>query len=277
MTEISLTHRDILQNGSAVHITRAQVTPTRPKALHTQDFFELFWVQNGHIRHHHAGGVDTLTEGAVVFIRAGDSHALQGRGDYALVVSLTLHPALIDALGQRHRALQNQFFWADAPQTLHLDTKALIALNQAALRLEQSPRDTLSAEAFLLPLCAAWRTPDTPDAAPTWLTKAITASHDPAVFRAGAAGFVALTGQTHPHVSRTLKRFTQQSPSDLINDRRMAYAAQQLTGTSETLADIATDCGIPNLSHFHKLFRTAHGITPHHYRRKYQRDVVQPE
>lgn len=277
MTDISLAYRDILRDGSAVHITRAQVAPTRPKSLHTQDFPELFWVQNGQIRHHQPDSVSTITEGTVVFMRSGDSHALQGRGEHALVVSLTLHPSLIDALGKRHKALPNQFFWAGSPQSLHLDTNALIALNQATLKLERSPRDRLSVEAFLLPLCATWLKPDTPIGAPTWLTTAITAASDPAVFRQGAAGFVSLTGQTHPHVSRTLKRLTGHSPSEFINDKRMAHAALQLTGTSETLQDIATDCGIPNLSHFHKLFRSAHGLTPHQYRRKYQRDVVQPE
>lgn len=277
MTETTLTYRDILRFGAIVHIARAQVTPTRPKALHSQDFPELFWVQNGKIRHHLPDGVTTLCEGDVVFMREGDAHALQGRGEQALVVSLTLHPQLIEALGKRHKALPNQFFWADGPQTLHLDTKALIALNQATLKLEQSPRDRFSAEAYLLPLFAAWLRPDTPANAPDWLNAALIAADDPAVFRDGAAGFVALTGQTHPHVSRTLKRLTGQSPSELINNKRMRHAAQQLTGTTDPLAEIAADCGIPNLSHFHKLFRTAHGLTPHAYRRKFQRNVVQPE
>lgn len=277
MTETTLTYRDILRHGAAVHITRAQVAPMRPKALHCQDFPELLWVQNGKIRHHLPDGVTTLTEGDIVFIREGDTHALQGRGEQALVVSLTFHPQLIEALGKRHKALPNQYFWADAPQILHLDTKALIALNQATLKLERSPRDRFSAEAFLLPFFAAWLKPDTPDTAPDWLNAALIAADDPAVFREGAAGFVALTGQTHPHVSRTLKRLTGQSPSELINGKRMRHAALQLTGTAEPLTEIAADCGIPNLSHFHKLFRAAHGMTPHAYRRKYQRDVVQPE
>lgn len=277
MTKTTLTHRDILRSGAAVHITRALVAPTRPKALHSQDFPELLWVQNGKIRHHLPDGVTTLTEGDIVFIRAGDAHALQGRGDQALVVSLTLDPQLIAALGKRHDVLPNQFFWANAPQKLHLDTKALIALNQATLRLERSPCDRFSAEAFLLPLFAAWLKPDTPDTAPDWLNAALIAANDPEVFREGAAGFVALTGQTHPHVSRTLKKLTGQSPSELINDKRMRHAALQLTGTADPLSEIATDCGIPNLSHFHKLFRAAHGLTPHAYRRKYQRDVVQPD
>lgn len=277
MTNPALQYRDLLRGGTAAHITRAQVTSTRPKALHTQDFYELFWVQNGQIRHHQPEGVTLLTEGALVFMRPEDQHALQGRGDQALVVSLTLHPQLIDALGKRHKALPGQLFWADDVETLHLDTKALIGLNQAVLRLERTALDRFSVEAFLLPLCADLLKPVTDTASPDWLTHAVAAASHPSVFRQGAGGFVAQTGQTHPHVSRTMKRVMGISPSDFINQQRMLHAARQLTGTSETLADIASDCGVPNLSHFHKLFRVAHGLTPHQYRRKYQRDVVQPE
>ena len=106
--------------------------------------------------------------------------------------------------------------------------------------------------------------------------KAVAAAKAPAVFRLGAAGLVALTGQTHPHVSRVMKRYMGQSPSAFVNDLRITHATRQLTGTSDSLAEIAAEIGITNLSHFHKLFRAHSRLTPHQYRRKYQRDVVQP-
>ncbi|MFQ3253816.1 MAG: AraC family cel operon transcriptional repressor, partial [Loktanella salsilacus] len=45
---------------------------------------------------------------------------------------------------------------------------------------------------------------------------------------------------------------------------------------SEPMAEVAAAVGIANLSHFHKLFRSHHGVTPLHYRQQFQRDVVQP-
>lgn len=275
MTRITLRHRDILRGSAAVHITRAQLTSTRPKSLHGHDFFELFWVQNGQVRHHLPNGITTLTEGCIGFIRPADTHGLQGRGDDALIVSLTLDPNLIYALSLRHEDLRGQFFWADAPQMRQLDLQAMLALNQAALTLEQGPRDALATEAFLLPLFAKLTRPKQ-TSAPSWLLDAATKAQSPKVFRQGAAGLVALTGQTHPHVSRTMKALMGISPSAFINDLRMAHAARALSGTSDTLNDIAADIGIPNLSHFHKTFRAAYGMTPHQYRSKFQRDVVQP-
>ena len=275
---ITLRHKDILQGDAQIHLTRATLTPKRPKSLHDHDFFELFWVQNGTVRHHLSDGVDTLGEGSVLFLRPGQPHGLQGKGDHALVVSLCIHPQTITAMAERHPSLQGNLFWSTSgPVKRHRDIRQLAALNHAALQLEQHANDTLAAEAFLLPLCAELTATAPAAQTPAWLAAACEAAHDPQVFRAGAAGLVALTGKAHPHVSRMMRRHFGLTPSDYINRIRMAHAARVLTTDSDPVASIATDCGIPNMSHFHKLFRAAYGLTPLQYRQKFQRQVVQPE
>lgn len=273
----TLLAKDILRDGAQIHLTRATLLPVRPKVLHSHDFFELFWVQNGTVRHHLSEGAETLQEGDIVFLRPGQHHALQGRGEHALVVSIAIHARIVAALAKRHPALQGQLFWAkNGPVQRHRDIRQLAALNAAAVQLERSPSDTLAAEAFLLPLCADLtadaQAPDMPD----WLASACLATRDPNVFRAGAAGLVALTGKAHPHVSRMMRRYLDQTPSDYVNAIRMRYAATALTTDSAPISAIAEACGIPNMSHFHKLFRATYGVTPLQYRQQLQRQVVQP-
>lgn len=273
----TLFHRDILQNGAQVHLTRATLTPERPKALHDHDFYELFWVQNGKVRHHLPDGGTTLAEGHVIFLRPGQAHAVQGRGEHALIVSLCIHPRIVAALAKRHPSLAGHLFWHDGPPAQHhRDIRQMAALNHAAVLLERSRRDTLAIEGFLLPLCADLTARHFPPDMPAWLASACTAAHDPAVFRDGAAGLAALTGKAHPHVSRSMRRYLGQTPSDYINQIRMDHAARALTTDADPVAQIAADCGIPNMSHFHKLFRAAHGLTPLQYRQKFQRQIVQP-
>lgn len=279
MEHITLNHRDILGPDATFEMARVTLATARPKMHHTHDFYELLWVQNGTLRHHIADTRSDLTEGDLLFIRPEDTHALQGRGEEALVVSLTIKPGFIRALGNRHDDLAGRFFWSDAPRPaqIHRDIRQLSALNQAALRLERGPRSGLALEAFLLPLLSdLCDTPHLPAGAPDWLHAACVAAQEPRVFRDGAAGFARAAGRAHPHVSRTARRFLGQSPSDYVNGIRMAHAARQLTGTEETLADIAADIGLPNLSHFHKLFLSHHGETPQRYRRARQRETVQP-
>jgi AraC family cel operon transcriptional repressor len=73
-----------------------------------------------------------------------------------------------------------------------------------------------------------------------------------------------------------MRKYVGQTPSDYINQIRMRHAARALTTDNEAISEIAADCGIPNMSHFHKLFRETHGLTPLQFRQKFQRQVVQP-
>jgi len=276
----TLHHTDILTADAKAHLTRATLDARRPASLHDHDFHELIWVQNGNARHHLATHRSELAEGDLLFIRPTDAHALQGKGDAALVVSITLHPDLIARIGARHPGLQGRLFWSDAaePAVLARDSRQMADLNAAALRLERGRLDGLAVEAFLLPLLSALTESDLPlpAGAPDWLARACAAALDPRVFRDGAAGFARVAGRAHPHVSRTVRRYLHQSPSDYVNTQRMAFAARRLAGSTDSLAEIAAECGIPNLSHFHKLFRAQHGLTPAAYRRARQAQVVQP-
>ncbi|MEL7179095.1 MAG: AraC family transcriptional regulator [Pseudomonadota bacterium] len=273
----TLHHADILTRGTQIRLTRATLAPTRPRALHAHDFYELFWVQNGRVQHHLPDGPVTLVEGDIVFLRPGHSHALQGRGQHALGVSLCIHPDTIAALSDRHPTVKGHLFWSQGgPVQIHRDIRQLAALNHAAVQLENSPRDTLAAEAFLLPLCAELTAEAFASDVPTWLAEACSAAKSPEVFRDGSAGLVAVAGKAHAHVSRMMRKHLGQTPSDYVNHIRMQHAARALTTDNEAISDIAAECGISNMSHFHKLFRAAHGVTPLQYRQKYQRQVVQP-
>ncbi len=280
MDHLTLSAADMFAPTEAFVLTWAELDTRRPPQLHTQDFFELVWVQNGTVRLHHENGRRDLSEGDLVFIAPDQPHGLQGRGDAAIVVSLAITPDVVRAIGHRHDDLTGTAFWTGSPlpHVVHRDIRQLADLNQAALKLERSPRQKLYLEAFLLPLLIALdRPPDgiSPDA-PNWLIAACTAAQAPETFRQGAAGFVAACGKAHPHVSRTMGKFTKQTPSEYVNTQRMAYAARRLTGTSDTIAEIADDCGLPNLSHFHKTFLDAFGETPQRYRKARQRDLIQP-
>ncbi len=270
---------EIFQPGEAVHFTRAVLSKRPIRLIHDHDFPEVFWLQHGRARHLVNGARDLLREGDLVFIRPSDSHGLQGLDDQTHLVNIAFAPALIEAIGTRHD-MSGRFFWsaASTPETAHRDIRQLADLSRAALRLETGPRDALAAEAFLLPLLSELqgRAGPLPEALPDWLARACAAAHEPEVFRDGAAGLARMSGRAHAHVSRTMQRHFGETPSDYVNRIRMDHAARALTGSSDPLAEIATEIGLPNLSHFHRLFRTRFGMTPADYRRRHQKNAIQP-
>ncbi len=281
MEIVDIRHSEFLPDGTAVQLTRAALANSRPKMLHQHDFYELLWVQNGKIRHYKQDGTqDDLTEGALIFVPPTAAHAIQGRGKDAMIVSVAFAPQFIGKLGRDYPDLDGHFFW-DAPDKIaeyQLSIQQLATLNHAAVAMERRTPNALTASALLVPLLTDLLEDVQPiaDSAPAWLITACHAVRDPEVFRDGAAGFVRVSGRAHAHVSRTCRQHLKQSPSEYVNRIRMEYAARQLVGSSESLGEIAAECGIPNLSHFHKLFLAHHGQTPAQFRRARQRNVIQP-
>jgi AraC family cel operon transcriptional repressor len=272
---------DFVDGDQVLHFSRSILPKSRPKAPHTHDFFELFWLQHGQARHVVSDRIQNLTESDLVFIRPHDVHAIQGRGEETHLVNVILAPSVVSALVERHPDLDGRFFWStdDTPSIAPHDSKTLADLSRAALKLELGPRTALATEAFLLPLLndLAPSAPQTQIGAPDWLLRACDTAQSPRVFQEGAAGFVAAAGRAHAHVSRTARKFLGQSPSEYVNTIRMEHAARRLAGTGDSLPEIAAECGIPNLSHFHRLFRIHHDITPRAYRKIYQRELVRPD
>nr|WP_321364976.1 AraC family transcriptional regulator [uncultured Celeribacter sp.] len=279
MDIIALKQSDILGKGEQYHFSRTVLSRDRPKALHDQDYYEVFWLHNGRARLVTETSQMKLTEGDLVFLAPGFPHALQGVGDESHIVNIILKRKRIRELTDRFPELAPYFpAPGSLPVQIHRDMRHLSRLSTAAKTLEAAPRNALYLEAFLLPLVAELLSEarDENAAMPAWLSDALIRAEDPSVFREGASGLVAQCGKAHAHVARTMQMHLHQTPSDYINTLRMEFAARQLKGTPDSLSEIADEIGIHNMSHFHRLFRTRFGMTPRQYRVKHQKGVVQP-
>lgn len=70
-------------------------------------------------------------------------------------------------------------------------------------------------------------------------------------------------------LSREIKRKTDKTYTQLIQEKRLAQAAFMLRNTSENVADIARAVGYENISYFHRIFAEKFGRTPRAYRRDF--------
>jgi len=69
-------------------------------------------------------------------------------------------------------------------------------------------------------------------------------------------------------ISRIIKRQTCQTYTELIQEKRLKYAAYLLTNTELPVTDICSDVGYNNFSYFYKLFKNRFNVTPKEYRKK---------
>lgn len=76
-------------------------------------------------------------------------------------------------------------------------------------------------------------------------------------------------GYTQKYVSRLFKRATGHTLKAYVTKRRMRHAAALLQGTTLTVQEVATECGLQNMTHFYRQFSETFECTPKEYRREH--------
>ena len=266
--------------GEAFHIARKWLPERPPLIEHTHDFYELMLVEQGRAYHWINGVEEVLDECHLTFIRPTDSHALQAAdGKRARIQNVMFRVQTAQHLQERYRDdVSGRFFWQSGalPVTLRLRGPQRERAVNAFVALQTSHRSLARIEHFLLSVMThvldASDVID--DRAPAWLLEACRAVREPRVFRQGAAGFVEAAGRSQEHVCRQARRYLGLSPTQYVNRIRIQHAAMLLSGTDTPLPVLAADCGIENLSYFHRLFLQQYGTTPRSYRMRHQRAPV---
>jgi len=77
------------------------------------------------------------------------------------------------------------------------------------------------------------------------------------------------SGYSRTHFLRTFRASTGYSPHQWLTHLRIEEAKTLLQKASNSLIDIALDCGFSSHGHFSNIFRRIVGITPREYRRNY--------
>lgn len=67
-------------------------------------------------------------------------------------------------------------------------------------------------------------------------------------------------------LSRMIKKMTNKTYTDLVQNKRLTQAAYLLGNTNLSVADIGLAVGYDNLSYFHRIFKDKYGISPKKYR-----------
>ena len=102
--------------------------------------------------------------------------------------------------------------------------------------------------------------------APYWLVKTCAAMQKPENFIAGLPCFIELSGKTQEHLTRSLKKFTGETPSQMVNRLRTRHAAHLLLMTNMQILDIMFECGFENTAWFNQQFRKQYNMSPREYR-----------
>ena len=254
---------------------------TDSPTLHTHAFHELFWIERGEGRQLINGQWRALTPGQVVLIRPEDVHGFTAlEADGLDLANFAFRSEIWTRIRDRFFPGGRAFFDEPDPARREhfLGPVAISAVRAITTQLLRTRLDLLVTEAALLAIIGVLHqerehpTPTCPD----WLSQACEQFQTSGQFRFGTRRLAELAGCSPEHLARSARRFLGRTPSDLVNEARMIFAAQQLRATSRTILEIVGDCGLENVGHFYALFRQHYGLSPARYRREALQTVATP-
>lgn len=280
MLNNTLLEENYLNKDEAYHIARCDLNSREPECVHDHDYFEMFLVEAGSVNHRVNGREQRLDKGTLVFVRPADAHALWSSGSRATIVNLLFTADTARHIGSRyHSQFACEFFWSteEFPQSIELNEWDQLRLSKDLARLISGPRHLANVEGFLTQFLALRTNEESsqPDM-PHWLREALLQADKPQFLQQGARGLSEACGRSHEHVCRVVKRHLNQTASEIMNGRRMGYAAKLLVSSSLPVTEIAQACGIENMSYFFRLFKDFHGMTPKSFREFNRRNPINP-
>ena len=109
---------------------------------------------------------------------------------------------------------------------------------------------------------------------PFWLMDSYKQIQKPENFVKGIDRMIELSGKSPEHLSRSLKKYYNISPSQLISNLKLKYALNLLMNTNMKIIDICFEAGFVNLSTFYDSFKKQYDTTPREFRKKYKKTLL---
>lgn len=233
--------------------------------FHAHAFGEVFWVVQGRIRHLVGTQEEVLEAGALRFIHPDTAHALAAYESSAILANLAFPVEMFGHLEPLVGALP---FVAGKAIGTQFDAAGRTALEDWGDRLASQHISLLDVGSFLLWVIAEMRRPaiSQRDESPAWMVQALIMLDHPEHLAGGAQALIKSSGRSPGCVAKHIRSQFGCTIIQLINRRRIAWLARQLTLTNAPIPDLAASCGLTNLSHCYKLFRSAYGCPPGEYR-----------
>lgn len=243
--------------------------------LHYHNYYEIFMVLKGNVCHLVNGKTQNLSAGHLLFIRDFDMHDYKSAdGNYFEFINLAFSKesfeAMCNYLGENShlKALLN----LPLPPAVFLPAHERERLFFSMTDLG-APKDAETIKLMFKILLIKVFTknfmnyPAAKNEVPLWLEMVYEKMKQPAYFIEGIDKMYEICPKSREHLCRSLKKYYNTSPVELITNLRLEFSLSLLTTSNLTVTEICYECGFENLSWFYKVFYKKFGQTPSQYRK----------
>lgn len=256
------------------HIRSDTINMNSRIVLHHHEFYELFLVMDGPLTHLLNNAEYLLKPKTLVLIRPDDLHTFRCPNPHtpsAIKNISFIKPLFIRACEmftpeQTGKIRQMSQCCAEC---MDIQWNTLLSKIQwlETEQLQQQPGiEQLLLSLIMDAISILLPSQSTAHSVPKWLLNAMHAMLVQENYCAGLPRFVELCGHSAEHVSRSMKKYQNCTPSSFINQTRLNAAAHLLKTTKRSVTDILFDVGYESVSHFTREFKKNFGISARDYR-----------
>lgn len=262
-----------LANKEVFHVSRVCINSRNDISYHSHSYAELLWIEKGEGIHHVNGRKVQIKANDMVMIRPSDTHTFSPADrDGLVLVNIAFSEKDLGYYRKRYFSDVNSYFWTtgDLPYCLSLPedlVKRFSSRVEEAMRFDRTRLQLDSLLLFIFRNIQELSLAQDLSQAPPWLITAINGYNNAECFRSGVKSFVALCGRNPDYVNRVVREVFDKTLTELVNDIRIKYAANQLVLTGVPIKYIAFSCGYSSLANFYRQFEDRHDQTPMDYRR----------
>ena len=244
--------------------------------MHTHNYYEYFLITSGEIYHIVNGKTTLLPTGSAVFIRPDDCHKYQiAESANCEMINVSFRRSYFEDV-QRFFAMEelNELLTRREPPTITLNASQISSLKKKHAMLNVSPSKSgliVLLKTLLIDVMAYFLMDheQQSSASETFLQSVLAKMNTPENIEEGVPALVRISGFSHGHLCRLMKKELDTTPVKYVNNLRLQYAANLLTSTTKDILSISMELGFSSFSHFITIFKEKYGISPSKYRSTY--------
>jgi len=284
MKAVKLKTKDLIDPESEIHYAyhKSLASITTP---HYHDFFEIFLITKGEALHRIIDKEEIIKDGDLVFIRPDDTHNYEKSEDKNCELINIAFPSstilkLFEYFGEGFHS--DKLLKTEYPPKIKLskiEKDILISRFEKLNTLRRTNKKKIKTElrillADIFSRYFIYEEDAVNEIIPGWLVKIKSEMEKKENFVFGINRMYELCERTPEHLSRSFKKYFNESPTDYITNLRFNYAANLLSNSDEDITNISMDCGFENLSHFYHLFKRKFNTSPKEFRLKHQKSII---
>lgn len=270
-----LNYIDIFGKGFTFFIADTVFSGTQKTDIHTHNFYEFFLLRQGELIHYHNDAKYIMKRGEICLIYPDDQHYFQATpgGIPAIITNVAFIANEYD-MALQYLQIHSLNELSAEERKIMPDNNSLSALlagfeNLFNLAGSSSKNDKqyLYRALLIQALVILNKKSDYAfNSLPPWLSYACQQMEKANNYKKGLSCFVEISGKTQEHLTRSLNKYLNTTPSEFINNIRLLEAAKLLRNTIKPVSEIVFDTGFENPSYFNRLFKAKYGQSPGKYR-----------